>query len=182
MPTGSMTEYRASCRQGCGTAHRRQQAHPAYARRGLLAAAGIAFLSLGSRFCAPAHANQPDQDPILQPETPDKTAFMQRAFEMRQYALDRGDQAYGAVIVRGGSIVGQSWSRVILDQDPTAHAETAAIRDAARRLRSRDLSGATLYSSSRPCPMCEAAAYWAGIGRLVYGRDLTDGGSPNLCG
>jgi len=182
MRTGSMTEHRGSCLQGCETARPRQPPNPAYARRGLLTAAGIAFLSLGSRFCAPAHANHSDQEPILQPETSDKTAFMQRAFEMRQHALDRGDQAYGAVIVRGGSIVGQSWSRVILDQDPTAHAETAAIRDAARRLRNRDLSGATLYSSSRPCPMCEAAAYWAGIGQLVYGRDLTDGGAPNLCG
>lgn len=160
----------------------RQQAQPAFARRGLLALAGVAFLSLGSRIGAPAHAGPNDDNAILQPATPDKTAFMQRAFEMRQYALDKGDQAYGAVIVRDGSIVGQSWSRVILDQDPTAHAETAAIRDAAKRLRNRDLGGAVLYSSSRPCPMCEAAAYWAGIGQLVYGRGLTDGGAPKLCG
>ncbi|NNE79546.1 MAG: nucleoside deaminase, partial [Silicimonas sp.] len=80
---------------------------------------------------------------------------------MRQTAVERGDQAYSAVIVQNNQIVGQSWSRVVIDQDPTGHAEMSAIRDAARRLDSRNLTGATMYSSSRPCSMCEAAAYWA---------------------
>jgi tRNA(Arg) A34 adenosine deaminase TadA len=55
-----------------------------------------------------------------------------------------------------------------------------AIRDAARRLGRRDLSGCTIYSSSRPCPMCEAAAYWAGIERMIYGTALLDAGAPQL--
>ena len=62
--------------------------------------------------------------------------------------------------------------------DPTAHAEMEAIRDAARRLRTRDLSGCTLVSTSRPCRMCEAAAYWAGISSMVTGAALTDVGPP----
>ena len=71
---------------------------------------------------------------------------------------------------------------MIENRDPTAHAEMEAIRDAARRSASRDLGGAVLYSSSPPCPMCEAAAYWAGIGRLVHGSTARDGGRPRLCG
>lgn len=151
------------------------------ARRWLLAASGAAGFLLGSRGPTPAHANQPATEPILQPATPNDMAFIERAFEMRQLAVDYGDQAYGAVIVRDGIIVGQSWSRVILDQDPTGHAEIAAIRDAARRMNSRDLDSAIIFSSSRPCPMCEAAAYWAGIDQMVHGRDATNAGSPRLC-
>ena len=75
-------------------------------------------------------------------------------------------------------IVGAAPSRVVTANDPTAHAEMEAIRDAARRLRTRDLSGCTLVSTSRPCRMCEAAAGWAGISRMVYGPTLTDAGAP----
>jgi guanine deaminase len=84
------------------------------------------------------------------------------------------------VIVKDSQIVGQAPSRVVVNQDPTAHAEMEAIRDAARRLGTRDLSDCTLYSSSRPCPMCEAAAYWANIQNLVYGSGPTDAGPPRL--
>ena len=121
-------------------------------------------------------------DSIVQPESPGAAAFIARAFEMQRQALQSGDQGYGAIVVRAGLIVGQSPSHVMMHQDPTAHAEMEAIRDTARRLGTRDLSGCTLYSSSPPCPMCEAAAYWAGIERLVYGRTAQDGGSPRLCG
>jgi tRNA(Arg) A34 adenosine deaminase TadA len=118
---------------------------------------------------------------IDQPADPGDAAFIRRAFEMRRLAVEQGDQAYGAVVVRHGTIIGQSWSRVILDRDPTGHAEMAAIRDAARRLADRNLRGAILYSSSRPCPMCEAAAYWAGIETMIYGEDATSAGPPQLC-
>ena len=100
---------------------------------------------------------------------------------MQRLASDKGDQAYGAVIVRDGIIVGQSWSRAVLDTDPTGHAEMSAIRDAAARLGNSNLAGCILYSSSRPCPMCEAAAYWAGIAAMVHGRELSDAGGPQLC-
>ncbi len=118
---------------------------------------------------------------IDQPSSPTDKAFIKRAFDMRRQALEKGDQAYGAVVVSGNKIIGQSWSRVVIDGDPTAHAEMAAIRDAARREGSRDLSGTTLYSSSRPCPMCEAAAYWAGISTLVYSANAIRTGPPQLC-
>ena len=119
---------------------------------------------------------------IRQPAVRDDAAFIDRAFELRRLAVDSGDQGYGAVVVRGGEIVGQGPSRVIENGDPTAHAEMEAIRDAARRLGGRFLTGCTLYSSSPPCPMCEAAAYWAGVEKLVYGRSAQDGGKPQLCG
>ena len=115
-----------------------------------------------------------DMEPIQQPKTPNHGAFMERAFQMRQQAIYLGDQAYGAVVVRDRMIIGQSWSRVILDQDPTGHAEMAAIRDAARRLGSRNLDGAVMYSSSHPCPMCEAGAYWAGIDKLIHGKLINE--------
>ncbi len=123
---------------------------------------------------------QPSSGTILQPAEATPAAFLRRAFEMRDAALKAGDQGFGAVVVRDAIIVGQAPSRVVANTDPTAHAEMEAIRDAARRLAARSLSGAVLYSTFRPCAMCEAAAYWAGISRLVYGEAATDGGAPRL--
>ncbi len=119
--------------------------------------------------------------PITQPTTGSPRNFITRAFEMRQLAMDHSDQAYGAVVVRGGRIIGQSWSRVILDSDPTGHAEMSALRDAARRNGRESLSGATLYSTSHPCSMCEAAAGWVGIVSMVYGYSVVDAGPPDPC-
>ena len=154
---------------------------PSFARRNILMASGLVVSMLGTRGFAFADASQEGDRRIHQPATPGVTAYVQRAFEMRQKAIDLGDQPYGAAIVHGDKIVGQSWSRVVQDGDPTAHAELSAIRDAARRLKSRDLSDAVMYSSSKPCPMCEAAAYWAGIDQLVYGLEATSAGAPSLC-
>jgi tRNA(Arg) A34 adenosine deaminase TadA len=103
---------------------------------------------------------------------------MRRAEALRDEAVRVGDQAFGAVVMRGDSIVGAAPSRVVTATDPTAHAEMEAIRDAARRLGTRDLSGCVLVSTSRPCRMCEAAAGWAGISRMVHGAALTDAGAP----
>ena len=151
------------------------------ARRRLLFTLGAAALLAIPPRPGRAHATGPTAGDIDQPVDPGDAAFIRRAFEMRRLAIEQGDQAYGAVVVRAGRIVGQSWSRVILDRDPTAHAELAAIRDTARRLQDRDLRGAVLYSSSRPCPMCEAAAYWAGVSDMVHGRQGNDAGAPRLC-
>ena len=120
------------------------------------------------------------EPPILQPPDSDPKHYVSRAFEMRELAEKTGDQAYGAVIVKNNRIVGHAPSRVVVNQDPTAHAEMEAIRDAARRLGIRNLSDCTMYSSSRPCPMCEAAAYWANIENMVYGSGPTDAGPPRL--
>lgn len=103
---------------------------------------------------------------------------MARARELRDQASRAGDQPFGAVIWRDGRIVGEGPSRVVQLTDPTAHAEMEAIRDAARRLRSRDLAGSVLVSTSRPCRMCEAAAGWAGVERMVHGDAMTDAGRP----
>ncbi len=104
--------------------------------------------------------------------------WMARAEEVKRNAIDAGDQPYGAVVVKDGQIVGEGPSRVITDHDATAHAEMEAIRDASKRLGTRNLSGCVLYATSKPCRMCETAAYWAGISRFVYGSGLTDGGAP----
>ena len=156
-----------------------RQSSLSLSRRLILSVAGFLVLALAGTRRRNAHATDSE---ISQPEETNAAAFIARAFALRQRALEAGDQGYGALLVKGTRIVGESASRVVVDGDPTAHAEMAAIRDAARRLGRRDLSGCTLYSSSRPCPMCEAAAYWAGIDRLVYGRNGTDGGPPRLCG
>jgi tRNA(adenine34) deaminase len=117
---------------------------------------------------------------IAQPARRDPQAFMARAFEMRDRAIARGDQPYGAVVVCEGRIVGEGASAVVLAGDPTAHAEIEAIRDAARRLGRRDLSGCELYGTSRACPMCEGAAYWGRIARLRHGEAIADAGAPSL--
>lgn len=116
---------------------------------------------------------------IVPPARAERAAFMRRAFALRAIAIERGDQPYGAVVVRAGEIVGEGVSAVITDDDPTAHAEMQAIRAAARRL-GRDLAGCELYGTARACPMCEAAAYWAGVSRLYYGEAVNDGGAPRL--
>lgn len=104
--------------------------------------------------------------------------FMAHAYEMRRRAVASGDQAFGAVVVKDGRVVGEGVSAVLTTPDPTAHGEMQAIRDAARRLGSEKLAGCALYTTFRPCPMCETAAYWAGIERIFYGSAVTDGGAP----
>ena len=121
-----------------------------------------------------------EEQPIAQPDRPTPDGFMRRAFDMKRQAEIAADQQYGAAVVIDGRIVGQAASAVVTRRDPTAHAEMEAIRDAARRLGRGTLSGGALYSSSRPCPMCEAAAYWAGIARMIHGADLIDAGAPRL--
>ncbi len=81
---------------------------------------------------------------------------------------------FGAVVVRQGEIVGRGWNRVTGTNDPTAHAEIVAIRDACRQLDTFRLTGCTLYASCEPCPMCLAAAYWARIDRLCYAASSED--------
>lgn len=109
---------------------------------------------------------------------PGDKAFMEHAETLKRRAVEAGDQAYGAVIVKDGRIVGEGPSRVVVNRDPTAHAEMEAIRDAARRLGTRDLSGCVIYATSRPCRMCETASYWASLSRIYFSDAVTDGGPP----
>lgn len=85
-----------------------------------------------------------------------------------------GGGPFGAMIWRHGDVVAEAFNRVVLDSDPTAHAEVRAIRLAATRLATHDLSDSVLYSSCEPCPMCLGAVYWAGIERVVYACDRVD--------
>lgn len=152
-----------------------RQSRRSWFRAALLLGVGLIPALRGHR----AHAT-PADEPIAQPATPGPQAFIDRAFDMRRRAEAQGDQAFGAVVVHDDRIVGQAPSAVVSRGDPTAHAEIEAIRDAARRLGRRNLGGCTLYSSFRPCVMCEVAAYWAGIDRMVHGTGLTDAGAPRL--
>jgi guanine deaminase len=81
---------------------------------------------------------------------------------------------FGAVVVRNGQIIAQGWNRVASSNDPTAHAEIAAIRDACRRLGTFSLAGCEIYSSCEPCPMCLAAIYWARLSRIYYAASCAD--------
>lgn len=109
----------------------------------------------------------------------DRGPFMKQAFEMQRLAIERGDQPFGAVIVKDGQVVGEGVSAVITTPDPTAHGEMQAIRDAALRLNTARLDECELYTTFRPCPMCETAAYWARIARVYYGEAITDAGAPS---
>ncbi len=81
---------------------------------------------------------------------------------------------FGAVVVRDGKIVGRGWNQVTSANDPTAHAEVVAIRQACKRLRTFQLQDCALYTSCEPCPMCLAAVYWAHIPMLYYGNTRRD--------
>ncbi len=81
---------------------------------------------------------------------------------------------FGAVVVRNGKIIGRGWNRVTSTNDPTAHAEIVAIRDACKRLKTFQLEGCELYTSCEPCPMCLAAIYWARCKAVYFGNTRRD--------
>jgi len=88
--------------------------------------------------------------------------FMRRAINLAQKGIDAGAGGpFGAVVVRGGEIVGEGCNQVTSTNDPTAHAEIVAIRRACETLKSFQLDGCVLYTSCEPCPMCLGAIYWA---------------------
>jgi tRNA(Arg) A34 adenosine deaminase TadA len=101
--------------------------------------------------------------------------FMRRAIELSREEMNAGAGGpFAALVVLDGEIVGEGWNRVTSSNDPTAHAEIGAIRDACARLGRFSLDGAVLYTSCEPCPMCLAAIYWARIERIYYGNSTTD--------
>ncbi len=101
-------------------------------------------------------------------------SFLSRAIEIAAKGLGNGGGPFGAVITKNGEIVSECYNRVVLDNDPTAHAEILAIREAARNTGSFDLNECTLYTTCEPCPMCLGAIYWAGIRKVVYASDRND--------
>lgn len=100
--------------------------------------------------------------------------FMQMAIDLSVENVDSGGGPFGAVIVRDGEVLATGVNRVVPDNDPTAHAEVSAIREACRKLGTFSLAGCTVYSSCEPCPMCLSALYWAGVARICYGNTKAD--------
>ena len=100
--------------------------------------------------------------------------LMRRSIELSLRNVAEGGGPFGAVVARGGEIVAEGVNRVTAQCDPTAHAEVAAIRAAARKLGTFDLSGCDIYASCEPCPMCLGAIYWARLDRLFYAATKDD--------
>ena len=88
--------------------------------------------------------------------------------------IDNEGGPFGAVIVKDNQIVGRGDKHVLINNDPTAHAEVMAIRDACKNLNTYDLTGCTLYTSCYPCPMCLSAIIWANIKTVYYGNTKED--------
>ena len=104
--------------------------------------------------------------------------FVAEAERMKQQAIASGDQPYGAIIVRAGEIIGYGPSRVVVDRNSDAHAERVALRDAQQRTGSARLDGTVIYSTSRPCPLCQRALASAGVAHMRFGAEASDAGPP----
>lgn len=101
--------------------------------------------------------------------------FMKIANEMaKQNLLTNNGGPFGAVVIKGDTIVGVGNNRVVGSNDPTAHAEVMAIRNACKNLNTFDLSGCTMITSCYPCPMCLSAIVWANIKEVYYGNTKED--------
>ena len=107
--------------------------------------------------------------------------FMTRAIELAQAGVDSNlGGPFGCVIVKDGEIVGEGNNQVTSSNDPTAHAEIVAIREACRNLSSFQLDGCTFYTSCEPCPMCLVAIYWARAEKIYIACNRTDAASSGF--
>ncbi len=106
--------------------------------------------------------------------------FMQKAIDLSIENVANGGGPFGAVIVRNGEIIATGTNRVTANNDPTAHAEVSAIREACAKVQNFKLEGCTCYTSCEPCPMCLSALYWAGVERIVYGNTKEDAKAINF--
>jgi tRNA(Arg) A34 adenosine deaminase TadA len=104
-----------------------------------------------------------------------KLHFMREAIRLSRQKM-RANQGgpFGAIVVRDSKIVGRGWNRVTATNDPTAHAEMAAIREACRKLKRFHLEDCALYTSCEPCPMCLGAVYWARLKEVFYANTRKD--------
>lgn len=94
--------------------------------------------------------------------------WLQKTIEMAIENVEQGGGPFAALLVKNGNVLGQGTNRVHIAQDPSAHAELLAIREACTTLQTTDLSDCILYASGEPCPMCLGAAYWAKVGKIYY--------------
>ena len=107
--------------------------------------------------------------------------FLRQTFQLAREGMTTNQGGpFGSLVVRNGEIVGRGCNQVTSTNDPTAHAEVVAIRDACRNLGTFQLEGCTLYASCEPCPMCLGAIYWARPSRIVYGAFHSDAASAGF--
>ena len=92
----------------------------------------------------------------------------------REMMEDDQGGPFGAVITKDGKVVAKGWNKVTSANDPTAHAEMTAIRNACEELGTHDLTGYDIYTSCEPCPMCLSAIYWAHLGNIYYANTRND--------
>jgi tRNA(Arg) A34 adenosine deaminase TadA len=108
-------------------------------------------------------------------------AFMAKAISLAANNVNSSNGGpFGAVVVKDGEVVGKGGNKVTMQNDPTAHAEIVAIREAAKNLGTFDLSGCEIYASCEPCPMCLGAIYWARIDKLYYAATKDDAAKANF--
>ena len=101
--------------------------------------------------------------------------FLREAIHLSRDRMEAGEGGpFGAVIVKDGKVIGRGWNRVTSANDPTAHAEIEAIREACSHLGSFSLAGCDIYASCEPCPMCLSAIYWARLDTLYFAASRTD--------
>ncbi len=112
--------------------------------------------------------------------TPDDERFMQLAIDASIQNVRNGGGPFGAVIVKDGEVIATGVNRVTANNDPTAHAEVSAIRNACQKLGTFKLDGCIIYTSCEPCPMCLSAIYWSGIQRIYYGNTAVDAKDINF--
>ena len=103
-----------------------------------------------------------------------KNEFMKRAIDLSIESVNKGGGPFGCVIVKGEKIVSEGSNKVTSTNDPTAHGEIVAIRDACKKLNNFSLSGCELYSSCEPCPLCLSGIYWARINKIYYANTRED--------
>jgi tRNA(Arg) A34 adenosine deaminase TadA len=105
----------------------------------------------------------------------DKNTFMENACDLASYSVQIGGGPFGAVIVdEKSNIIGKGHNMVTINNDPTAHAEIVAIRDACKNINNFTLENCTIYTSCEPCPMCLSAIYWSRIKHIYYGNNRID--------
>ena len=109
-----------------------------------------------------------------------KNKFMLRAIELSISSANGNGGPFGCVIVKDEKIISEGSNKVTFSNDPTAHAEIVAIRDACKKLNTFNLSGCDLYSSCEPCPMCLSAIYWSHVDNIFYANTREDAKKINF--
>ena len=109
-----------------------------------------------------------------------KNKFMKRAIKLSENSANSSGGPFGSVIVKDEKIISEGSNRVTLTNDPTAHAEIVAIRQACKKLNTFNLSGCDIYTSCEPCPMCLSAIYWSHIDNIYYANTREDAKKINF--